>query len=351
MTDYLVSSAIPAEVRMISGCQDSQTSADVSNVASFQLPDPAGNAGGACTSALLKVLYADQRQPDEDLSFQEVLTSMRGILSSGQYSQIPQLSSSRPLDVDAPFNIVPDGSNGVRRAILIGINYIGQQGQLSGCHNDVLNMKEYLMDVHGFEEQNIIVLMDDGFHLNPTRANILNQYAKLVAASEPGDVCFCHYSGHGGKLRDDDGDEEDGYDETLVPVDYEYSGQIRDDDVFNTLVGPMQSGVTLTCIMDCCHSGTVLDLPYVFKADGQSTQMEMPSDFKFGSLLSLASGLAADGRLGNGGKAVAGILGVLACCAVAHSTGALDCGSESEKSASRAVEACRDFSDTMTPAM
>lgn len=336
---------------MISGCQDSQTSADVSNVASFQLPDPAGNAGGACTSALLKVLYADQRQPDEDLSFQEVLTSMRGILSSGQYSQIPQLSSSRPLDVDAPFNIVPDGSNGVRRAILIGINYIGQQGQLSGCHNDVLNMKEYLMDVHGFEEQHIIVLMDDGFHLNPTRANILNQYAKLVAASEPGDVCFCHYSGHGGKLRDDDGDEEDGYDETLVPVDYEYSGQIRDDDVFNTLVGPMQSGVTLTCIMDCCHSGTVLDLPYVFKADGQSTQMEMPSDFKFGSLLSLASGLAADGRLGNGGKAVAGILGVLACCAVAHSTGALDCGSESEKSASRAVEVCRDFSDTMTPAM
>ncbi len=30
------------DIRMISGCQDKQTSADVSNVSSFQLPDPAG---------------------------------------------------------------------------------------------------------------------------------------------------------------------------------------------------------------------------------------------------------------------------------------------------------------------
>ena len=35
---------IPADVRLISGCKDAQTSADVSDVASFQLPDPAGRA-------------------------------------------------------------------------------------------------------------------------------------------------------------------------------------------------------------------------------------------------------------------------------------------------------------------
>ena len=45
---------INANVFMISGCQDSQTSADVSNVSSFSLPNPNGRAGGACTSALLK---------------------------------------------------------------------------------------------------------------------------------------------------------------------------------------------------------------------------------------------------------------------------------------------------------
>ena len=39
--------ALKNDVRMISGCDDHQTSADVSNVHSFQLPDPAGAAGGA----------------------------------------------------------------------------------------------------------------------------------------------------------------------------------------------------------------------------------------------------------------------------------------------------------------
>jgi hypothetical protein len=39
--------ALKNDIRMISGCEDKQTSADVSNVHSFQLPDPAGQAGGA----------------------------------------------------------------------------------------------------------------------------------------------------------------------------------------------------------------------------------------------------------------------------------------------------------------
>eukprot|EP00957_Ditylum_brightwellii_P058202 4413593-Ditylum_brightwellii.AAC.1 len=63
--------AIPAEVRMISGCADAQTSADVSNVNQFELPDPAGRSGGACTSALLKVLYTNKKKPDTDLSFRD----------------------------------------------------------------------------------------------------------------------------------------------------------------------------------------------------------------------------------------------------------------------------------------
>lgn len=273
---------------MISGCQDAQTSADVSNVASFQLPDPAGMSGGACTSALLKILYADHKA-QTDLTFQEVLMRMRGILSSGKFTQIPQLTSSRPLDVKHPFEIVPDGCIGTRRAVLIGINYVGMQGELSGCHNDVMNIKEYIMDVWGFTEENITVLLDDGKHANPTRANILKAYTDLVNASEDGDAAFCHYSGHGGKLRDQDGDEADGFDETLVPLDYASTGQIRDDDIYSTLVGPMKSGVTLTCIMDCCHSGTVLDLPFMFKADGEQEEMMVQPEFDFGPLGALAS--------------------------------------------------------------
>lgn len=72
-------------------------------------------------------------------------------------------------------------------------------------------MLEYIKNVHGFQDENITILMDDGQHTEPTYANILAAYKKIVADSQPGDAVFCHYSGHGGKLRDDDGDEKDGY--------------------------------------------------------------------------------------------------------------------------------------------
>lgn len=40
---------------------------------------------------------------------------------------------------------------------------------------------------------------------------------------------FFHFSGHGGRMKDYDGDEDDGYDETIYPVDHATYGQIVDD--------------------------------------------------------------------------------------------------------------------------
>jgi len=293
MSDVLeqAKKAIPAEVRMISGCRDEQTSADVSNVASFSLPDPAGRAGGALTSALLNVTYADHQNTGKDLSYQATLLAVREQLKAKGFSQIPQLSSSRPMEIQTNFDLVPQGMRGTRRAVMIGINYVGQQGELRGCHNDVLNMKEYIKDVHGFQEENIEVLMDDGSHTSPTYANIVAAFARIVEASQPGDVVFTHYSGHGGKLKDQDGDEKDGYDETLIPLDYQSAGQIRDDTLFKDFVGKLREGVFSTSIMDCCHSGTVLDLPYVFVADGESEEMKVSDDFDFGPLMTMAQQL------------------------------------------------------------
>lgn len=309
--------AIPAEVRMISGCEDVQTSADVSNVGSFKLPNPAGRAGGACTAALLSVLYSDKKAPDEALSFKTVLQSMRTMLRAKNFTQIPQLSSSRELDVDTKFDITPDGGDfhGTKRAVLIGINYVGQNGELAGCHNDVLNMKEYLMDVHGFTEENMTILLDDGVHEDPTRVNILNAYKQLVKDSQPGDVAYCHYSGHGGKVRDDNGDEADGYDETLVPLDFQQNGQIRDDDLLKTLVIPMQKGVFVTSIMDCCHSGTVLDLPYTFKADGEDAGegMQHDANFNFGPMMNVLGQVQGGNYMG---AAVSAVSAAGSCCVI-----------------------------------
>lgn len=287
--------AIPSEFRMISGCQDRQTSADVSNVGSFKLPDPAGRAGGACTSALLSILYADKHKTEEEFSFKDVLFKMRDILDEKGFSQIPQLSSSRMMDVETMFDISHPDFTGTKRAVMIGINYVGQEGELAGCHNDVLNMKDYLMDVHEFEEDNITVLMDDGVHADPTRDSIMYAYQKIVQDSQPGDAVYLHYSGHGGKLRDTSGDEADGYDETLIPLDYQSNGQIRDDDLLRNLVMPMKAGVFVTSVMDCCHSGTVLDLPYNFKADGEDEGMHESEGFNPNAALAILGALAAGG--------------------------------------------------------
>ncbi len=77
-------------------------------------------------------------------------------------------------------------------------------------------MKNYLTRVHGFKESEMLILMDDGRHHAPTHANIINAFQRITEYSHAGDVVFVHYSGHGGSVVDTSGDEEDGYDETIM---------------------------------------------------------------------------------------------------------------------------------------
>lgn len=99
------------------------------------------------------------------------------------------------IDVNNPMHIVPPNSNGRRRAILIGINYVGQQGQLSGCHNDLHNIKNYLVNAQGFRTSDMLVLMDDGRNHPPSKRNIEDAFKRVTEYSQAGDVVFIHYSG------------------------------------------------------------------------------------------------------------------------------------------------------------
>ncbi|KAF4671696.1 Ca(2+)-dependent cysteine protease [Perkinsus olseni] len=155
---------------------------------------------------------------------------------------------------------------GVQRALLVGINYYGSNCELSGCIPDVHNMKRLLVETYHWNPNDIKLLTDDGQNEAPTRENIIRSMRWLVRDAKPGDIFFFHYSGHGAQQEDPLHLEEDGMNETIIPVDVQRSGQITDDVIHEILVDPLPSGARLTSVMDCCHSGTGMDLPFTWLA-------------------------------------------------------------------------------------
>lgn len=116
----------------------------------------------------------------------------------------------------------------------------------------------------------MVILTDDQQNpmSQPTKQNILRAMHWLVKDARPNDSLFFHYSGHGGQTKDLDGDEDDGYDEVIYPVDFRQAGHIVDDEMHRIMVAPLQPGVRLTAIFDSCHSGSALDLPYIYSTQG-----------------------------------------------------------------------------------
>ena len=180
-------------------------------------------------------------------------------------------SEAKALDDGAEMPV--SDCTGNKKSLFVGINYTGQNGELRGCLNDVINMKEFVMNNFGFSDDSdhMLVLTDDqsGSH-SPTRENIVRGMKWLVEGAKAGDSLFFHYSGHGGSQADSspESDEADGMDETLIPVDYTSNGVIVDDEIHHMLVEPLPKAVRLTAVMDCCHSGSIFDLPYSYRIDG-----------------------------------------------------------------------------------
>jgi len=151
---------------------------------------------------------------------------------------------------------------GRRRALLVGCNYPGTWSQLNGCHEDIRRMHNMLVRHAGFAPGDIQVLIDDAGTRQPTRGAILSEATRLVAGTVPGDLLFFHFSGHGAQVEYRKAAEDDGLNEVILPCDWRSAGVVTDDDLNSAMVQPLQSGVRLVAVMDCCHAGTGLDLPY-----------------------------------------------------------------------------------------
>ncbi|POS84611.1 p20 subunit of caspase, partial [Erysiphe pulchra] len=166
------------------------------------------------------------------------------------------------------------------------VGYSLKRGELRGCINDVKNMSEFLIQRYGYRREDMVTLTDDQHNPvgQPTKANILRAMQWLVKDAQPNDSLFFHFSGHGGQTKDLDGDEEDGYDEVIYPVDFRRAGHIVDDHMHNILVRPLLPGVRLTAIFDSCHSGTALDLPYVYSTQGVLKEPNLAKEASMGLL-------------------------------------------------------------------
>jgi len=99
----------------------------------------------------------------------------------------------------------------------------------------------------------------------------------LVNDAQPDDSFFFYFSGHSTQIRNLSGDESDGLDECICAIDYigderwsdeNTAGVIVDGRMHELLVQPLPRECRLTAIFDCCHSGNILDLPYLYSSQG-----------------------------------------------------------------------------------
>lgn len=148
----------------------------------------------------------------------------------------------------------------MKKALLIGINYIGTRNELGGCINDINNIGNFIIENCDYKVENITKLTDKT-EIKPTLKNIIDSIINLTKDIKAGDTLLFYYSGHGSQIDDDD-DKTNELDQVLVPLDYKENGFINDTWLFDNLAKVLPKDVTLWCFTDCCHSGTILNLEY-----------------------------------------------------------------------------------------
>lgn len=156
-----------------------------------------------------------------------------------------------------------------KTAILLGLNYPGSFYSLKGCINDVENGSKYFNQI-GY---NVKLLTDNQVSKNYNVVEILNELGSCSSSN-----LIFHYSGHGTQVRDLNGDEKDGYDEAV----YSKDGLTITDDQVNLALSLFPENKKVFLIFDCCHSGTIADLPFVYtEKDGvQTEQVKKPMKAK-----------------------------------------------------------------------
>ena len=144
----------------------------------------------------------------------------------------------------------------VRRALLVGINeYPKASDRLDGCVNDAYLVSSVLQEC-GFAPEDIRLVLDS----RATAQAIRERLDWLLDGAVAGDQLVFYYSGHGAQLPTyGESDVVDQMDESLVPVDFDWSPDrsITDDQIYD-LYSQLPYDLDFMMLLDCCHSGGIL---------------------------------------------------------------------------------------------
>ncbi len=159
-----------------------------------------------------------------------------------------------------------------KRALLIGVDaYQHLPGLLGAPVHDAGEMRAFLIRQLGYHYEDVKLLLDG----EATRRNILAGIRDwLVAGTKTGDQVFIYFSGYGFQQPDTTGDEFDGHDETLVPVDASLSGDrelvgmITDDELTGLLA--RLEGRRVHVVLDASHG------PMAAGSPSESTYVKSP---------------------------------------------------------------------------
>lgn len=147
-----------------------------------------------------------------------------------------------------------------RRALVIGIGqYEDPAWGRINADNDLYYV-ERILDEYGYTD--VTMLRNEA----ATKGEIVTEFENLICRSMEGDIVYIHFSGHGQQVRDMDGDEPDGYDESWIPYNAYRKCCEKDngrlhllDDEINYLLDSLRKKIgekgQILVVVDACHSG------------------------------------------------------------------------------------------------
>ena len=161
--------------------------------------------------------------------------------------------------------VAEEPTSPTRHALLIGCTEYSQLGPdytLHGPNNDVGLIDRLLRERFQVQDRDIVRLTaSQPAALRPTRANIVRELDRLAERIHSGNHVVLLLAGHGSRLPDIDGDEDDGFDEVFLPEDTPRGAKIddviADDAIARHLNQWRQKGAHVLFLADTCHSGTM----------------------------------------------------------------------------------------------